>query len=439
MTDNKKHGFKNKDAVEFMLVNRGIDDPHYREENASDKILLLIPKDKTEDSLKAKHEEIIKQIPEINRGVYNEETFNFNKEIIKYSKNGEAILPSEPKNEEKKVVINLVNNKVYEFEKHSSNPTIIDKNILKTETKTKPIELKFTSEEEIINLDDKKIDEIFRRVKLPSDIKTIEYNEFGLPKNIDPEVLKYITNKEFKEGVDEFIPATKVIQTNNYDIDIKPEDMDDEHKELFDAIERKYEGYEEIEDNFIMIANAGKLPINLLDPASIKEIEKKNEDEMLTLNKKIDDKKKPKYITEEEREFLDKKFNHCFESEYKNNETKDGKKEKISDKVLNEALDELLKKEKKSEKKEKLDKFDDEEFEEYEYEDEEEEFEDYEDDEDNDEKDIEAIRRANQGKIKIEYIEKKKPKDNINKKNKTEEEELNEDLNKLMVDEVIIS
>ena len=83
MTDNKKHGFKNKDAVEFMLVNRGIDDPHYREENASDKILLLIPKDKTEDSLKAKHEEIIKQIPEINRGVYNEETFNFNKEIIK--------------------------------------------------------------------------------------------------------------------------------------------------------------------------------------------------------------------------------------------------------------------------------------------------------------------------------------------------------------------
>ena len=98
------------------------------------------------------------------------------------------------------------------------------------------------------------------------------------------------------------------------------------------------------------------------------------------------------------------------------------KKEKISDKVLNESFDELLKKEKKSEK-DKLDNFDDE-----------------------DlkymsmkikkrnlkimkkkmirrrmmmKKDIEAIRRANKGKIKIEQIKKKKLKDVMNKQNKT--------------------
>ena len=97
------------------------------------------------------------------------------------------------------------------------------------------------------------------------------------------------------------------------------------------------------------------------------------------------------------------------------------KKEKISDKVLNEAFDELLKKEKKSEK-EKLDNFDEEDLK-------------------NMsmkikkrnlkimkkkmirrmmmKKDIEAIRRANKGKIKIEQIKKKKLKDVMNKQNKT--------------------
>jgi hypothetical protein len=38
---NNKQTLKNKDAVEFMLVNRGVDDPNYRKDNVTDKILLL--------------------------------------------------------------------------------------------------------------------------------------------------------------------------------------------------------------------------------------------------------------------------------------------------------------------------------------------------------------------------------------------------------------
>jgi len=444
MAENKKklkekQGLKNKDAVEFMLVNRGVDDPNYRKENISDKILLLVPKEDMDDKTKAVHDQIISKIPQINRGVYSDE--HVKNEITKFAKNEENVEIIEKKQEEKKVVINLVNNKVYEFDKNEKNPKIVEINS-KNETKT---ELKIESKEELITLDDKKIDEIFKRVKLPSDVKMVEYNSYGLPKNLDPEIYNYITNKEFKEGVDEFIPASRIIPVNNYDIDIKPEEMDEEHKDLFDAIEQKYEGYEELEDNFVMLANEGKIPINVLENPEILKEEVKNEEEMVMINQNIDTKKKPKYITEEEREYLNKKFNHCFENEYKNKDSYEPK-ERVNDKKLNEAIDELICKDKKPAKKmivENEKDEDEEDYEEYEYDEEdEEEYEDYEndeedenEDEEDDENDKEAIRKANEGKIKIEYIDKKKPKLKPVKKEKGNEN-MNEDFENLFNDEV---
>jgi len=148
-----------------------------------------------------------------------------------------------------------------------------------------------------MGLDDNKIEELFKRVKLDEKVKIADYNELGIRKeNINDEVLKYITNKEFKEGIDEFIPS-RVIPANVYDIDIKPEEMDQEHKDLFDAIEEKYEGYEEIEDNFILMANDGKLPI-IIDEnnkESETKIENVLEDEVVLINENKEKKENEAY------------------------------------------------------------------------------------------------------------------------------------------------
>jgi len=44
---------KNKNALEFSLVNREIDDPNYDDPNATDKILLEIPKDNIDEKIKS--------------------------------------------------------------------------------------------------------------------------------------------------------------------------------------------------------------------------------------------------------------------------------------------------------------------------------------------------------------------------------------------------
>lgn len=44
-----------------------------------------------------------------------------------------------------------------------------------------------------MELDKKKLDEIFNRVTIPKNIKIVEFNEFNLPKDTSKEVLKYAT------------------------------------------------------------------------------------------------------------------------------------------------------------------------------------------------------------------------------------------------------
>ena len=80
--------------------------------------------------------------------------------------------------------------------------------------------------------DTKYINELFKRIKVNA--KIVEYNEFGLPKDTDPEILQYVTNKEFQEGVDIFIPAPKdnLKDMRRFDTDIKEENMNEEYKEL---------------------------------------------------------------------------------------------------------------------------------------------------------------------------------------------------------------
>jgi len=78
------------------------------------------------------------------------------------------------------------------------------------------------------------------------------------------------------------------------------------------------------------------------------KIENVLEDEVVLINENKE-KKKMKHITEEEREFLNKKFNNVFEKEYKTLEEKkiSCKNEKIPEKILNEAISELIGKKKR--------------------------------------------------------------------------------------------
>ena len=337
----KKQKNRNKEAIEFILANREENDPNIEDENSNKKILLQINKD---EDLTEEQKKIIDSIPKEQRGIYDKE------EKIKKLLN---INDKKEENETKGVKFNFGKNEIIPFN-----------------TKDKILDLKKNKNEEIdtlkkINIpeiedDSKYLDELFKRIKVKA--KIVEYNEYGLPKNIDPEILEYVTNKEFKEGVDIFIPAPKnnIKEMRRFDTDIKEENMDEEYKELEaelmssddenynnennknkenmiiednnnkDGIKIIEEG--NLEDNFILLANEGELPIEFL---SEKEIKEKEELE----NKKYSDKENHnsyKFITKEEEKYIMEKLE---EEDKKLHEKKEGY---ISKSEFNEAINEIL-------------------------------------------------------------------------------------------------
>ena len=87
----KGHKKKNKDAIQFILANRELNDPNINNPNATDKILLQVNKD---EELTKEQKKIIEAIPKIHRGVYDEEekikraqTVKDLRDSIKYQKN----------------------------------------------------------------------------------------------------------------------------------------------------------------------------------------------------------------------------------------------------------------------------------------------------------------------------------------------------------------
>ena len=166
----KNSKLKNKDALEFVLVNRGMDDPNYQNPEAPSKVLLHVPK---EEELTEQHEKIMNQIPEINRGVYSEKTIQ---------------------NDLRELGIETLNGDMnYEMLKNSVDQMNKENFIKKVNQ-----ELKNPGSEEVIDtsssaknkkegLDEKIIDELLKKAKISAEIT--EYNKVGLRKDIDPEVL----------------------------------------------------------------------------------------------------------------------------------------------------------------------------------------------------------------------------------------------------------
>ena len=446
-----KNKNRNREAVEFVLANRDLDDPNYNNPDANKKILLQVNKD---EDLTEEQKKIINSIPKIQRGIFDEEAKL--KRLLKQEE-------KEPNNNEgsnkKGVQFNFDKNEVINFDK-KEKISDIQKDKFINDIKNNKIDLTKIEDEE-------KVNEIFKNLKVNA--KIVEYNEFGLKKDTNPELLKFVTNKEFVEGVDIFVPAPrdndgKIIK--EYDNDMKEENMNEEYKELENELKSDSENEDtvnkkkveddkndnnksgeintsskqekneneindkkiditgDLEDDFVLLANGGELPIEFLTEKEIKE-EKKNED----LNKNIleqqnNNKPSYKYITPEEVEYVKKKF-----LEEDDNQKKSQKKGNfISKQEFNDAINEILnsKKGKNGNKKEtvmglKKSVLDEDEYEEYELSEEEEEI--------NDEKNkIEKKEEEKNDNNKKSREKNKKIKDiitfkNENKKEKKEEKD----------------
>ena len=320
--------------------------------------------------------------------------------------------------------------------------------------------------------DEEKVKEIFKNLKVNA--KIVEYNDLGLKKDTAPEILDLVTDKEFIEGVDIFVPAPKdndgkVIE--DYDNDMNEENMNDEYKELEKELrsddeeekkiknpqtqipeekkeknEKKEDGGEEeiststkkesvvenkdidikgdLEDDFVLLANGGELPVELISEQEKEDLEKNNKEK----NKNNNEDKMYKFISQKEIEYVEKKFL------MDDNEEKAGKKKGnfISQKEFNDAINEILnsKKGKNDKDKNQIERvmglkksiLDEEEFEEYELSEEDEEW-------NNIEQEKEKEKEKNKNEIKTNNIDNKKLKDIITKKNieKEKEDDLEED------------
>ena len=441
-----KNKNRNREAVEFVLANRDVDDPNYNNPEANKKILLQVNKD---EDLTEEQKKIINSIPKIQRGIFDEEA-----KLKRLLKQEEKEPNNNEGNNKKGVQFNFDKNEVINFDK-KEKISDIQKDKFINDIKNNKIDLTKIEDEE-------KVNEIFKNLKVNA--KIVEYNEFGLKKDTNPELLKFVTNKEFVEGVDIFVPAPrdndgKIIK--EYDNDMKEENMNEEYKELENELKSDSENEDtvnkkkveddkndnnksgeintsskqekneneindkkiditgDLEDDFVLLANGGELPIEFLTEKEIKE-EKRNED----LNKNIleqqnNNKPSYKYITPEEVEYVKKKF-----LEEDDNQKKSQKKGNfISKQEFNDAINEILnsKKGKDGNKKEtvmglKKSVLDEDEYEEYELSEEEEEIndeknkiekkEEKDEEEGEDEEDEEEEDEGFTPNIKIEYVNK---------------------------------
>merc|ERR1712032_780700 len=289
-------------------------------------------------------------------------------------------------------------------------------NLDKIESKKKEIDnlnlkdLLKGNKEKLLEIDDKTLDILLSKSKAKFEADFTEYNEYGLKKDINPEVLDYVTKKQFREGTDLFIPAPNYDeimqkQEDRVDIDIDPEKMDDEYREVYkllneEVLDQNDEQYKNnpnkdnvkaedinivescvdggLEDDFILLANEGKLPIELIS----KEVSKKEREEIeLMAEKKKQSEPSYKYITKEEKELLDKKFSKTYDQHYKDKDEEEEfedfpdddegkfpkqKKIALNSSEFNKAMNQLLPKDKQFEIKNKNKDEEDDEEEEFE-------------------------------------------------------------------------
>ena len=448
----RKNKNRNKEAVEFILANRDAEDPNFNNPNVNKKILLQVNKD---EDLTEKQKKIIESIPKVERGIFDE---NAKIKLMTQNIDNNDNNNNNEHKEKKGVSFDFDKNEVINFDKKKKVEEL-QKDKFINDIRNKKIDISKIEDEE-------KVKEIFKNLKVNA--KIVEYNELGVKKDTDPELLKLITDKEFVEGVDIFVPAPKDNEgkiIEDYDNDMNEENMNEEYKELEKELksddeddkkikkeenqDNKEKKEEEIctstkeekldekidekkdieiqgdlEDDFVLLANGGELPVELISEQEKENLEKKKKEEIKQNNDFNigGNNKSYKYITQEEIDYVEKKF--LLDD---NEENKSGKKKGnfIGKKEFNDAINEILNSKKGKNDKNQIERvmglkksiLDEEEFEEYELSEEDEELIDT-----NENKDKEKDKIT-----KNQNIDSKKLKDIISNKKDEKEDKFEED------------
>ena len=403
----RKNKKKNKEAIEFILANRDAEDPNFNNPDVNKKILLQVNKD---EDLTEEQKKIIESIPKIQRGIFDENAqLKLMTQNIDNNDDKNKNENNDTNKEKKGVNFDFDKNEIINYDKKKTVGELQHEKLI-NDIKNKKIDISKIEDEE-------KVKEIFKNLKVNA--KIVEYNDLGLKKDTDPELLKLVTDKEFIEGVDIFVPAPKdndgkIIE--EYDNDMNEENMNEEYKELEkelksddeedkkikkveknDDIEKKEEEIStssktetltenknielkgDLEDDFVLLANGGELPVELITDQEKENLEKNN-NKIKTNDIKhnnefsnfdTSNKNTYKYITKEEIEYVQKKFLMD-----ENEENISGKKKGnfIGKKEFNDAINEILNSKKGKNDKNKVETvmglkksiLDEEEFEEYE-------------------------------------------------------------------------
>ena len=397
----RKNKNRNKEAVEFILANRDAEDPNFNNPNVNKKILLQVNKD---EDLTEKQKKIIESIPKVERGIFDE---NAKIKLMTQNIDNNDNNNNNEHKEKKGVSFDFDKNEVINFDKKKKVEEL-QKDKFINDIRNKKIDISKIEDEE-------KVKEIFKNLKVNA--KIVEYNELGVKKDTDPELLKLITDKEFVEGVDIFVPAPKDNEgkiIEDYDNDMNEENMNEEYKELEkelksddeddkkikkeenqdnkekkeeeiststkeDKLDEKIDEKKDIEiqgdleDDFVLLANGGELPVELISEQEKENLEKKKKEEIKQNNdfNISGNNKSYKYITQEEIDYVEKKF--LLDD---NEENKSGKKKGnfIGKKEFNDAINEILNSKKGKNDKNQIERvmglkksiLDEEEFEEYE-------------------------------------------------------------------------
>ena len=147
------------------------------------------------------------------------------------------------------------------------------------EHKNKMKEVKPEGKEEFYNID-KEIKNV-NKYKVMEGVKFIEYDEHGIDKSLAAEVEKWITKdeKELDTVIDAPRDAMEAITRptgERHDQDKKRADMNEEERAAFDALENSEDGaYEELEDDFLFIANEGEVAVVIEEDAENVKLGKK--------------------------------------------------------------------------------------------------------------------------------------------------------------------
>ena len=403
----RKNKKKNKEAIEFILANRDAEDPNFNNPDVNKKILLQVNKD---EDLTEEQKKIIESIPKIQRGIFDENAqLKLMTQNIDNNDDKNKNENNDTNKEKKGVNFDFDKNEIINYDTKKTVGELQHEKLI-NDIKNKKIDISKIEDEE-------KVKEIFKNLKVNA--KIVEYNDLGLKKDTDPELLKLVTDKEFIEGVDIFVPAPKdndgkIIE--EYDNDMNEENMNEEYKELEkelksddeedkknkkveknDDIEKKEEEINtssktetltenknielkgDLEDDFVLLANGGELPVELITDQEKENLEKNNNKINTNdikhnnefTNFDTSNKNTYKYITKEEIEYVQKKFLMD-----ENEENVSGKKKGnfIGKKEFNDAINEILNSKKGKNDKNKVETvmglkksiLDEEEFEEYE-------------------------------------------------------------------------